>query len=403
MSSTARWTQSTGRIAGFNENKLHQSRPRLYFTSRAKIRQTILSRASRCEVRQCGISWSSCFRLSPFQEMKSWVAARHLYVHFPLCRIKCSYCAFNVTTSDDPRWRSGFSKGILSSLALQQPQEASFDTVYFGGGTPSLASRRELLEILESVPRSDDAEMTVEVNPTLSKNGVSIAELRDLGFTRLSLGLQSLDDKALKFSKSVSMCLFSLCSFSFSSAARAQRSSRPGCSRGSCNSDEARTSECGRDCRASSFVERAKRFEQGPRAADGHCRPRVGLRADGGAGNTAGQERGSGRSGHALFREKRRRGNRCSLSPTFQTDHLKTVAAGCRDSCSTRYCVDNHFCLLCLKPFFCCCKGLNATRFRTLRGSTGARATTRLCGAARCMPESGQASKKFNVSSLSLA
>ncbi len=81
---------------------------------------------------------------------------------------------------------------------MQQPQPGVFETVYFGGGTPSLATAAELVAVLEAVPRADDAEVTVEVNPTLSKNCVSLVELREIGANRVSIGIQSLDDQVLK-------------------------------------------------------------------------------------------------------------------------------------------------------------------------------------------------------------
>ncbi len=128
-----------------------------------------------------------------------WAAARSVYVHFPLCRVRCSYCAFNVTTSNNPAWRSGFAQNIAASFAQLQPAPAAaLDTLYFGGGTPSLATCAELAAMLECFPRDAATETTVELNPTLSKNGVSLEELRNLGVTRLSVGLQSLDDGVLK-------------------------------------------------------------------------------------------------------------------------------------------------------------------------------------------------------------
>jgi coproporphyrinogen III oxidase-like Fe-S oxidoreductase len=128
-----------------------------------------------------------------------WVAARSVYVHFPLCRVRCSYCAFNVTTSNNPSWRNGFAQNIAASFAQRQPSSAApLDTLYFGGGTPSLATPGELQAMLEGFPRDGGTETTVELNPTLARNGVSLEELRGLGVTRLSVGLQSLDDGVLK-------------------------------------------------------------------------------------------------------------------------------------------------------------------------------------------------------------
>ncbi len=129
----------------------------------------------------------------------NWAAVRHAYVHFPLCRIRCSYCAFNVTTSNNPAWRNGFAENVAASFRAQQPASAApLHTLYFGGGTPSLATAAELRAMTECFPRDADTEVTLELNPTLSKNAVTLEELRGLGVTRLSVGLQSMDDGVLK-------------------------------------------------------------------------------------------------------------------------------------------------------------------------------------------------------------
>jgi coproporphyrinogen III oxidase-like Fe-S oxidoreductase len=128
-----------------------------------------------------------------------WGVAKSVYVHFPLCRVRCSYCAFNVTTSNNPAWRNGFAHNVASSYAQLQPAPAvPLDTLYFGGGTPSLATPDELQTMLDCFARDSATETTVELNPTLSKNGVTPEELRGMGVTRLSVGLQSLDDGVLK-------------------------------------------------------------------------------------------------------------------------------------------------------------------------------------------------------------
>ena len=58
--------------------------------------------------------------------------AKHAYVHFPLCRVKCSYCAFNITTSDNPVWRTQWVSRVLSSFDAQQPVRGRLETLYLG-------------------------------------------------------------------------------------------------------------------------------------------------------------------------------------------------------------------------------------------------------------------------------
>jgi oxygen-independent coproporphyrinogen-3 oxidase len=95
-------------------------------------------------------------------------------------------------------------EAIVKELELQKNylQGVPLETVYFGGGTPSLLSRREMLAILDGIRRfhalSSTAEVTLEANP--DDLGVEkLAELRELGVNRLSIGVQSFDDKILRY------------------------------------------------------------------------------------------------------------------------------------------------------------------------------------------------------------
>lgn len=123
-----------------------------------------------------------------------------LYLHFPFCKDRCTYCSF-VTTRD-----TGHQAKVLAKLgqdlqawgtALERP---ALDTLYFGGGTPSLLPR-EALETLTGAVRkafrsTDLEESTLEANPgTLDLGWLSLA--RNLGWDRLSLGVQTFDDALL--------------------------------------------------------------------------------------------------------------------------------------------------------------------------------------------------------------
>ena len=125
-----------------------------------------------------------------------------LYVHAPFCRSKCPYCAFY---SFAPR--SGQMERWLACLAAELEtiksglgEGESFSTVYIGGGPPSylpLALWRKLLGALGKVPREPACEFTVEANPE-SVDEEKLALWKDFGVTRVSVGVQSLDDRELK-------------------------------------------------------------------------------------------------------------------------------------------------------------------------------------------------------------
>ncbi len=127
-----------------------------------------------------------------------------LYVHIPFCEAKCSYCHFAI----DPR-RPGDERQerYLQALLREIWQWSNADTkqradtIYFGGGTPTLLSLGRLEQVVEALGRrfdlSPSAEVTVEANPRdLDAQGYST--LRALGANRLSLGVQSFDDSVLR-------------------------------------------------------------------------------------------------------------------------------------------------------------------------------------------------------------
>jgi len=126
---------------------------------------------------------------------------RHIYVHIPFCARICPYCAFYKDLLD--RSQTGrFCEALLRDL---DQQCASFaltpGTIYFGGGTPTALTTSQLEFLLggfhERLDLSSLAEWTIEANPG-SVSARKAALLRKLGVTRVSLGIQSLDDELLK-------------------------------------------------------------------------------------------------------------------------------------------------------------------------------------------------------------
>src|SRR5258705_977955 len=124
-------------------------------------------------------------------------AIRSLYVHVPFCAHKCSYCAFF------PEASSGELINRYVGALIRELDLVAGDlkprTIFFGGGTPSLLNLRQWEQILRAMERLDllgAAEWTVECNPaTVSADKAKL--LRDYGVNRISMGVQSLDEKLL--------------------------------------------------------------------------------------------------------------------------------------------------------------------------------------------------------------
>ncbi len=122
-----------------------------------------------------------------------------LYVHVPFCRRKCRYCDFYSVPGTDRL--DCFVQALCREMAAATAP-APADTLYFGGGTPSLLSAHAVSRILAAaVDRcrlTDRAEITLEANPgTVTR--ASLKAFREIGINRLNLGVQAFDDEALTF------------------------------------------------------------------------------------------------------------------------------------------------------------------------------------------------------------
>ncbi len=114
-----------------------------------------------------------------------------VYVHVPFCRARCDYCAFTTFVDRDHlmgSYASACEREIGRAVAEEMIPPAT--SVYFGGGTPSRLPVGSLLAILDAIPRTPDAEVTVECNPEDAHPG-RLAAYRQGGVTRVSLGIQS--------------------------------------------------------------------------------------------------------------------------------------------------------------------------------------------------------------------
>lgn len=128
-----------------------------------------------------------------------------VYVHWPYCARICPYCDFNVFKAKGREAEAAdLARAIVADLEAQRSLTGPRDlvSVFFGGGTPSLMDPAWAAEILEAARRlwtaAADLEVSLEANPT-DAEADRFAALADAGVTRLSLGLQALDDAALKF------------------------------------------------------------------------------------------------------------------------------------------------------------------------------------------------------------
>jgi putative oxygen-independent coproporphyrinogen III oxidase len=120
---------------------------------------------------------------------------RHLYVHLPFCAHRCGYCDF-VTVVGREGWHGRYVDALLAELQLERGRLADrMETVFLGGGTPTLTDGAELRRLLEALPSAD--EVTVEANPETVTPALA-RMLRETGVTRVSLGAQSFQPEQLQ-------------------------------------------------------------------------------------------------------------------------------------------------------------------------------------------------------------
>jgi putative oxygen-independent coproporphyrinogen III oxidase len=126
-----------------------------------------------------------------------------LYVHWPFCLSKCPYCDFNShvrESIDQAEWREALLKDLAWEAGAFPGRPLG--SIFFGGGTPSLMKPATVAALIEAADRhwglSPDVEITLEANPS-SVEAARFVDLAAAGVNRISLGLQSLDDEALRF------------------------------------------------------------------------------------------------------------------------------------------------------------------------------------------------------------
>ncbi|HMU35702.1 MAG TPA: radical SAM protein, partial [Marmoricola sp.] len=122
-----------------------------------------------------------------------------IYVHVPFCSVRCGYCDFNTYTATELGGGGSLVRYADQAIAeigiaARQLQGRQVETVFFGGGTPTLLPADDLARILASIDEqiglAADAEVTTEANPD-SLSAAYLNQLRDAGFNRISIGMQS--------------------------------------------------------------------------------------------------------------------------------------------------------------------------------------------------------------------
>ncbi len=136
--------------------------------------------------------------------LKSSADFRAVYVHIPFCIQKCIYCDFYSTTDLD--LIPDYTKALETEIKIRSGRENKINTIYFGGGTPSLLSIKEVEALLQPIKERfsilSDVEITFEINPG-SVDLKYLEELRNIGINRLSIGVQSFRDEKLEFLKRI--------------------------------------------------------------------------------------------------------------------------------------------------------------------------------------------------------
>ena len=127
-----------------------------------------------------------------------------IYVHWPFCTAKCPYCDFNShvrTKIDESGWIDAIVRELEWVAGRQGSERPIVETVFFGGGTPSLMQGSSVGRTLDTIARlwrtSNDVEVTLEANPA-SADAARFRDYRSAGVNRLSLGMQALNDPDLR-------------------------------------------------------------------------------------------------------------------------------------------------------------------------------------------------------------
>lgn len=135
------------------------------------------------------------------QALNPYITLAGIYIHIPFCRQACHYCDFHFSTS--LKYKGALVDAIAQEASLQQEylEKEPVETIYFGGGTPSLLSQEEIEKILKALssnyPFIPEPEITLETNPD-DLSPAKLQALKAAGINRLSVGIQSFHDLHLQ-------------------------------------------------------------------------------------------------------------------------------------------------------------------------------------------------------------
>ena len=118
-----------------------------------------------------------------------------IYIHIPFCDKKCEYCDFCTYINMEKEYRK-YVDYLIREIRMYP--KFKYDTIYFGGGTPSLLPVGMIKEIMDELDWTGNAEITLELNPT-DMTLEKLKEIREIGINRLSIGIQSFQDHVLDF------------------------------------------------------------------------------------------------------------------------------------------------------------------------------------------------------------
>ena len=122
---------------------------------------------------------------------------RHAYIHVPFCRRRCSYCDFSIAVKKQVPG-ADFVNAISREIEIRNVETEPLETLYLGGGTPSLLEASDISRLIGLFDLASGAEVTLEANPE-DVTPSSVGQWLDAGVTRVSLGAQSLNDEILEW------------------------------------------------------------------------------------------------------------------------------------------------------------------------------------------------------------
>lgn len=121
-----------------------------------------------------------------------------IYIHIPFCKAKCNYCDF-VSFANKRNLINEYIEAVTKEIKHNNLERYDIDTVYIGGGTPSVLDSKDISKILEELKPNikEGAEVTIEINPGTA-NKEKLEDYKEAGINRISIGLQTTDDELLK-------------------------------------------------------------------------------------------------------------------------------------------------------------------------------------------------------------